>query len=148
MEFFEDISCSQVCFVQLLKVFRFFTTSELINQSEKDFRYSVPNRNPDKVSVGRETFWFLCWTGRAREWSQRADKPWLRIQKPQEAVVFVNACGKNTVALFQYLKGYFFKINFYYSIDNLQCCVSFFCTAKWISYPYTYIHSFLDSIPI
>ena len=42
----------------------------------------------------------------------------------------------------------FFKINFYWSIVDLQCCVSFRCTAKWISYAYTYIHSFLDSIPI
>ena len=31
---------------------------------------------------------------------------------------------------------------------ELQCCVSFRCTAKWISYTYTYIHSFLDSFPI
>ena len=30
---------------------------------------------------------------------------------------------------------------------DLQCCVSFCYTAKWISYTYTYIHSFLDSFP-
>ena len=28
----------------------------------------------------------------------------------------------------------FFKINFYWSLADLQCCVSFRCTAKWISY--------------
>ena len=39
-------------------------------------------------------------------------------------------------------------INFYWSIVDLPCCVSFRCTAKWISYTYRYIHSFLDSIPI
>ena len=27
------------------------------------------------------------------------------------------------------------------------CCVSLCCTAKWIRYTYTYIHSFLDSLP-
>ena len=31
---------------------------------------------------------------------------------------------------------------------DLQCCVSFRFTANWISYMYTYIHSFLDSFPI
>ena len=39
-------------------------------------------------------------------------------------------------------------LNFYWSIVDLQCCVSFRCTAKWISYTYTYSHSFLDSFPI
>ena len=37
---------------------------------------------------------------------------------------------------------------FYWSVVDLQCCVSFRCTAKWISYTYTYIHSFLGSFPI
>ena len=38
---------------------------------------------------------------------------------------------------------YFFK-----SIVDLQCCVNFRCTEKWISYTDTHIHSFLDSFPI
>ena len=39
----------------------------------------------------------------------------------------------------------FFK-NFYWSIVDLQRCVSFRCTAKWICYTYTYIHSFFKKI--
>ena len=27
-------------------------------------------------------------------------------------------------------------------VQHLQCCITFRCTAKWISYMYTYIHSF------
>ena len=33
-----------------------------------------------------------------------------------------------------------FLINFYWSIVALQYGISFCCTAKWISYMYTYIH--------
>ena len=40
----------------------------------------------------------------------------------------------------------FFKI-LYWSIVDLQCCVSFRCTAKWIMYAYTYIYSFSDLFP-
>jgi len=42
----------------------------------------------------------------------------------------------------------FFFLTFYWSIVDLQCCISFRCTAKWISYICTYIHSFSDSFPI
>ena len=36
----------------------------------------------------------------------------------------------------------------HWSIVDLQCCVSFRCTAKWLSYTYTYIHCFSNSFPI
>ena len=32
--------------------------------------------------------------------------------------------------------------NFYWTRINLQSCVSFWCTSKWINYTYTYIPSF------
>ena len=38
----------------------------------------------------------------------------------------------------------YFKINFYWSRVALQSYFSFCCTAKWISYMYTHIPSFLD----
>ena len=41
-----------------------------------------------------------------------------------------------------------FFFNFYCSIVDLQCWVSFRYTAKWISYTYTYIYSFLDYFSI
>ena len=34
------------------------------------------------------------------------------------------------------------KIYIYRSIVDLQCCVRLKCTAKWISYTYTYIYFF------
>ena len=45
---------------------------------------------------------------------------------------------------------FFFNLIFisYWSIVDLQCYVSFRCTAKWFSYTYTYIHSFKNSFPI
>ena len=41
----------------------------------------------------------------------------------------------------------FFKINFYWSIVALQCCVHLYCIAEQIRYKYTYILSFLTPFP-
>ena len=45
---------------------------------------------------------------------------------------------------------FFFTLIFiiYWSIIDLQYCISFRCTAKWPSYSHTYTHSFVDSFPI
>ena len=41
-----------------------------------------------------------------------------------------------------------FEKLFYWSSVALQSCIIFCCTAKWISYTYTYIPSVLDFLPI
>ena len=38
-----------------------------------------------------------------------------------------------------------FLNNFYWSIVDFPCCISFRCTAKWLCYKYIHIHSFWDS---
>ena len=40
-----------------------------------------------------------------------------------------------------------FLIDFYWSIIALQCGISFFCTAEWISSTYSYNASFLGFLP-
>ena len=35
-----------------------------------------------------------------------------------------------------------FKINFYWSTATLQCCICFYCSAKWINYLYTHTSPF------
>ena len=42
---------------------------------------------------------------------------------------------------------FFFFFNFYWGVVDLQCCVGFRCTAKWICYTYTYIHFFYILFP-
>ena len=44
------------------------------------------------------------------------------------------------------LEFFFFFFLSEYIVDS-QCCVSFCCTLKWISYTYTFVHSFLVLFP-
>ena len=43
---------------------------------------------------------------------------------------------------------FFLTLIFYWSIVDLQCCVSFWCTSKWFSSTYAFIQSFSDSFHI
>lgn len=67
LEVSEDILCSQVYLVELLKIFNLFSKSKFIKQSEKHLIYGVGNRNPEKITMGLDSFLFLCWTVRALE---------------------------------------------------------------------------------
>ena len=43
-----------------------------------------------------------------------------------------------------------FEVLFFFQLEYIcfTCCVSFCCRAKWISYTYTHISSFLDFLPV
>ena len=42
-----------------------------------------------------------------------------------------------------FIHSFILYLLFYWSIVDLQCCVSFKCTAKWFSYTYVYIHIYV-----
>ena len=46
------------------------------------------------------------------------------------------------ILLFYCLCSFYLYLEIYWSTVDLKCCANFYCTVKWISYTYTYIHSF------
>ena len=56
--------------------------------------------------------------------------------------------GARVFPLLALLTNFFLKRNFDWRVDDLQYCISFRCTTKRISYPYTHTHSILDSLPM
>ena len=56
-------------------------------------------------------------------------------------IIFFYCCQGN-------IGGFYFIFYFYWRIVALPRCVSFYCTAKWISYTCTYIPSFFNFLSI
>ena len=69
-----------------------------------------------------------------------APSPVLCIQEAQKYCSATKYVGSQLTQVCVFL--FSLKINFYWSIVALQCCVSSYCRAKWISHTCTYIPSF------
>ena len=63
---------------------------------------------------------------------------WLQVGSYGASYIFIQGRKEKD----QEENGTVLKIFFYWNIVDLQCCVSFWCMAKLISYTYTGIHSF------
>ena len=75
---------------------------------------------------------------------QRPQDSKLNEEEEEQSVSF-STPSPSSVTLWRRL---FYFYNFYWSIFDLQSCVSFRCTVKWISQIYTYNLLFLNYFPI
>ena len=71
-----------------------------------------------------------------------------RRESAGDGLVGWNSCASLFKAVGMVIFHSFICYNIYWSTVALKCCVGFHCTAKWISYTYTYIPSLLDFLPI
>ena len=95
---------------------------------------------------------FTIWASRealSNKKEQSGDKWTSLYESPEKYAQWKKAHPKQLQYDFLYIM-FFLKLIFilYWSIADLQCCVSFRYTAKWFHYPYTCIHYFSDSFPI
>ena len=80
---------------------------------------------------------------KSKETSISRVNAWLHVSLCKDVYTF-NVCWlwKECIArlitiIFAKLKIFMFLKDFYWSIVALQCCASFYCTAKWISYQFS-----------
>ena len=88
-----------------------------------------------------ERSWILDY-GLCRDWCSKSIAPGIKAQRMVHRILESRGWGViMESSIFRQRFFFFFRlfICFYWAIVNLQCCVSFKCTAKWFSYTYIYI---------
>ena len=110
----------------------------------KSFQLCLTLRDPMDHSPPGSSVYGILWA-RILEWismpsSRRSSDPGIELVSLMSPAL---SGGFFTISLLSF---FFFFFN--WSRADLQCCVSFRCTAKWFSYTYINICSFSDSFPM